>query len=159
MIDQARVFRPGAAGRDPCVSFGFPETHKNLLRTAPGDLLPAGGKHDSVYAYVKGPRSMVAKVEEWLGRHHGLVVCRDLLAVSMAVDFDRRGGAPQEPPTRLGELRRAAKVYEGAGTRDARSATTSLAAELAAVVQRVEAYQTATSWWRCPRMSPTRHIT
>lgn len=160
-IDKTKALRAGDATRDPCLSFRFKETHKNLMRTAPGDIAPSDGKNGTVYAYLKGSAAERAAIGEWLERHHGLVACRDLLTVSLAVDFDREDGDPTKPRTPIGELRCAAKVYDGPRTSAAHQATDRLAAELAAVIARVDAYRLAHVLVAMPphKPNPSHHLT
>lgn len=160
-IDRAKALRPGDGTRDPCLSFRFAETHKNLMRTAPGDITPSDGTRGSVYAYLKGSAAELAAIRAWLDRHHGLIACRDLLTVSLAVDFDRENGDPDKPRTQIGELRRTAKVYDGRRTSAAQQATAKLGAELAAVIERVDAYRVAHVLVAMPphKPNPTHHLT
>lgn len=160
-IDKAKALRPGDGNRDPCLSFRFRETHENLMRTAPGEIIPVAGTNGSVYAYLKGPAADFAAVDRWLDRHHGLVACRDLLAVSLAVDFDREDGDPAKPRTRIGDLRYVAKTYGRERTSKVQRATEALASELAAVIERVEAYRAASILVAMPphEPNPSHHLT
>jgi hypothetical protein len=161
MMDWNALHRPNAPGKDPSVSFPFMETFANLAPFCPVDIaLKEGaareGKRGNPYAYLKCDESKLTDVEKWLASFSKFVVCRDLLAVSMALDYDREGGDPKNKQTNAGQLRTRAKPYDKAATDDCYAAATHLVAMLLELVTTVEAYADTTIVVPMPPSSPTK---
>ena len=54
----------------------------------------------------------IEEIKEWVDVIKPYVAIRDCLTLSFALDYDRGGGDPDEPRTRIGALRERAKIYD-----------------------------------------------
>ena len=162
LMDWDAVREPRAAGRDPSLSFPFVETFQNLLPSCsvPHDGLregkPRDGKPGRPYVYLKCGVEELPRVEAWLAPISKFVVCRDLLAVSMALDFDKEGGVPSKAQTTAAQLRARAKPYDRLPTGDCYAAANHLATSLLELIQVVEPYSMATLVMPMPPSSPVK---
>jgi hypothetical protein len=163
LADWTALHLPTSAGKDPSLSFPFRETFENLLQACPAahdglrDGRPmADGRPGRPYAYLRCGPDHLADVEAWLASMAPFVVCRDLLAVSMTLDFDREGGDPNKPQTIVAELRTRAKPYDKPPTGDCYAAATHLAALMLEMIGAVKAYSQATIIVPMPASSPTK---
>jgi hypothetical protein len=163
LVDWSTLRRPTAVGKDPSLSFPFRETFENLLQACPvaHDALRDGrpmqdGRHGRPYAYLRCGPDQLREVEAWLASLAPFVVCRDLLAVSMAVDFDREGGDPSKPHTLVAELRTRAKPYDKPPTGDCYAAANHLATLMLQMIEVVKPYSFATIVVPMPASSPAK---
>jgi len=157
LADWKALHVPEQPDKDPSLTFPFRETFQNLMSACPVQTAPLrDGKNERPYTYLKSGIERIVDVEKWLASMSRFVVCRDLLAVSMAVDFDRERGDPSQPQTLVAQLRARAKPYDHEPTDDCYAAATHLAAELLQLVEVVEAYSAAELIVSMPPSSPAK---
>lgn len=153
---------PTAPGKDPSLSFPFRETFQNLLPGCPvphrqmRDGTPRDGKPGRPYVYLKCGLDKLAMVRAWIDSFSKIVVCRDLLAVSMALDFDREDGDPSRPQTAVAQLRARAKPYDKPPTPDSAVAADDLVRRLLELIRTVEPYSLASVVIPMPPSSPDK---
>jgi hypothetical protein len=96
-------------------------------------------------------------IPEWIEAVGDPVAMKDLLALSLALDYDREGGSPDQPQTEIGALRAQAKPY---GDSTATGQTTAAAEELAdrcvEFLNRMTCYKTANCAVAMPPSDPSK---
>ena len=90
----------------------------------------------------ENPESL-ERVRKWLVVVGRFVAIRDCLAMSFALDYDRKGGPPTAGVTRIGALRARAKPYGGPATPDTGTAAGELVEELVAFLAKMTCYDSA----------------
>lgn len=102
-------------------------------------------KGPSWYTFLKPlAEDEIEEVKTWLGVISPRVAIRDCLALSFALDYDREGGDPDEPRTRIGALRERAKIYDmSRPTSDTFAAAGELAEECMKFLTNVDCYDLA----------------
>lgn len=84
------------------------------------------------------------------------VAIRDCLALSFAIDYDREGGNPDAPQTRVGELRSIAKTYGKAASSQALEKANELAEECLTALKKLTCYNSATCIVAMPPSDPAK---
>ncbi len=159
LCDWKTLLSPSKPGGDQALSFPFIETFANLVKACPVPVpplrrsRPRQGKQPNAYCYLPADADVVA-IQSWVATLDHFVVCRDLLAVSMALDFDREDGDPAKSQTAVAKLRSRAKPYDREATADAYEAAQELGASLHGMVSTVRAYDAATMIASMPASKP-----
>jgi hypothetical protein len=110
---------PLVDGKDWSIQFPFGETLWNSFEMT--CKVPSIGLRENPeggwYTYLKrADASALERVRLWLETVGQYVVLRDCLALSFALDYEREGGDPNKPQTRVGALRYRAKTYDRSPT-------------------------------------------
>lgn len=145
---QEATHEPREADKDWSLVLPFCETLKNAFR-AMCSVACIGlreGKNGRCYTFLtkarQDPRE-VEKVRLWLQQVGAYVALRDCLALSFALDYDRRGGNPDEAQTRVGLLRARAKPYDDAPSPDTYAAADELVRACLDFLKTMRCYQDA----------------
>ena len=102
----------------------FPETFHNTFHTMCFDVDHRAHVSEENRCCIFLNRSKedegdsVRKAKRWIKVVEKYVGIRDGLALSFALDFRTKEGNPQKPRTRVGDLCRRAKLYEGSSRHD-----------------------------------------
>lgn len=91
----------------------------------------------------KDDETILKEVRDWLSVIGMYVAIRDCLSLSFAIDYDREGGNPGRPQTRIGLLRSRGKPYDGQATADTYEAAGGLVDACLDFIKNVNCYQTA----------------
>lgn len=83
----------------------------------------------------------LGRVKAWLKIVGGYVAIRDCLALSFALDYDRKAGNPKMAQTEIGKLRSRAKPYNKAVTSDVRAAAKELSEACLAALKALSCYE------------------
>lgn len=157
IVDQAPLRSPSKAGGQYRLQFRFRETFANLLEWCPVSHTGArGGSNGTLYAYLNADEDGLEQVRAWLRAMERLVACRDLLAVSFALDYDREDGSPDQPQTSIAALRREAKPYDRAPSTACHGAAARIADTMLEALSAVTAYEAADMVVAMPPSEPDR---
>lgn len=156
IMDKDPLRGPTGSNGSYRLNFRFRETFENLLTTCPAKHRPIqDGSNGEIYAYLAGDTDVIA-VKSWLGDMDHFVVCRDLLAVSVALDYDRDGGDPDKPQTLAAQQRKAAKPYDRAPTSEHYAAANHIAAMMVDAMVKMRVYAAADLVMPTPPSSPAK---
>lgn len=117
-LDDHPLKAPGEFGdaTDWNLRFPFRETFVAAFEAVCSvDNIPFKGKEGrpGCYTFLKPVTDdEIEEVKAWIETISQHVAIRDCLALSFALDYDREGGDPDEPRTRIGALRERAKIYD-----------------------------------------------
>jgi hypothetical protein len=100
-----------------------------------------GGRCFTFITDTKNNGEDLEKVRQWLEKIGPYVAIRDCLALSYAIDYDREGGSPKRPQTKIGTLRSVAKTYGATPTRDTFTAANALIEACLEFIERVNCYK------------------
>lgn len=115
IVDKSPLRAPTQVGAQHRLNFRFRETFENVLAACPvAHTEVRVGSRGDIYSYLRCDHDGIAQVKVWLAGMERLVVCRDLLAISLALDYDREGGDPDKPHTLVAQQRKVAKPYDRA---------------------------------------------
>jgi len=137
---------PRVDGKDWSIQFPFGETLWNSFEMT--CKVPSIGLRENPdggwYTYLKrADASALERVRLWLETVGQYVVLRDCLALSFALDYEREGGDPNKPRTRVGALRYRAKTYDRSPTAETLEAADQLVQECLSFLRSMTCYETA----------------
>lgn len=99
----------------------------------------------SVFTFLKDTTpEEIEEVRRWISVVSPFVAIRDCLAVSFALDYDRKGGDPKNAQTAVGALRSIAKPYDLAPTVETLNAANKLAVKCNDFLEVMTCYGSAT---------------
>lgn len=98
----------------------------------------------------------IEKVRQWLILLEPYVAIRDCLALSFAIDYDREGGNPGRPFTKVGNLRKQAKTYGKSPTHASLAAADELTQLCSKVLRELTCYDSATCVASVPPSDPEK---
>jgi flavodoxin len=94
---------------------------------------------------------------DWVEKVSDPVAIKDFLAISFALDYDREGGSPLKPQTKIGALRGQAKPYGGAAaTLQTKAAADQLVDYCADFLNTMTCYESADCIVAMPPSDPTK---
>jgi predicted amidophosphoribosyltransferase len=139
----------------------FANTYKNaFLSMCKAPVHPHVAPTGRLCLYLKGVawnEELPPEVTEWVERISHPVAMKDMLALSFALDYERRAGDPAQPQTTVGQLRSVAKPYgNAAATEDTIKAASQLVELCAAFLDKMTCYRTADSVVAMPPSDPDR---
>ena len=98
----------------------------------------------------------IEQVKSFLQTLDPFIAILDCLAFSFAIDYDREGGKPDAPQTRIGQLRSIAKPYGREATQQTYEAADQLAEECLAALEKLTCYDSATCIVAMPPSDPDK---
>ena len=126
------VHEPKGQGRDWTLILPFSNTYRNAFETmSEVQALPYVAANGKLCLFLKGvdpTENPPQEIYDWIASVGKYVAMRDMLPLSFALDYERKGGDPNKPQTTVGALRAKAKPY---GSQSATKETTKAADELA----------------------------
>jgi hypothetical protein len=97
------------------------------------------------------------EVHDWIATVGRYVAMKDMLALSFALDYEREGGNPSRPQTKIGILRAQAKPYGSQGaTQATQRAADQLAEYCAAFLGEMSCYRSADCVVAMPASDPAK---
>jgi len=104
----------------------------------------------------KEDERILDKIKHWLSLVGNYVAIRDCLAISFAIDYDREGGNPARPQTRIGALRYRAKPYDGNPMKDTFVAAEELIRLCLEFIENIDCYKIADVLVAMPPSDPRK---
>ena len=152
---------PREEGKDWSLVLPFCETLRNAFHSmcSAGHIGLREGKEERCYTffnYLEENSIDFEHIEECLEIIGAYVAIRDCLALSFAIDYDREGGNPEAPQTRVGQLRSQAKPYGREATEQTRRSADVLADECLAALKKLTCYDSATCIVAMPPSNPDK---
>lgn len=155
------LYSPKEAGQDWSLILPFSNTYQNAFACmCESYAYPHQAASGKLCLYLKSVGTDEKPSEEiyqWIDTVGKYVVMKDFLALSCALDYERKGGNPNEPQTEIGALRSQAKPY---GAQEATSQTTGAAGKLAercmAFLSEMTCYESADCLVAMPPSDPSK---
>jgi hypothetical protein len=151
-------FRPG---QDWHLLLPFRNSYENAFKTmcrAATVPVPVNGGRLAIYLKAVDPESgPPQEVYDWIETVGKYVAMRDFLALSFALDYDREGGNPKQPQTKIGRLRSEAKPYGDTHATSAHvAAADQLVLEMLAFLREMRCYRSADCVVAMPPSDPAK---
>jgi phosphoribosylpyrophosphate synthetase len=108
----------------------------------------------SCFTYLKCPEEQLEAARRWIDSFASYIAIRDCMTLSFALDFDRKDGAPDEPQTRIGQLRSRAKPYGRPTTARTYAAADQLVEQCLEFLKEVPCYSQAGAVVAVPPSNP-----
>lgn len=150
---------PGEFGQDWNLRFPFWETFVPAFKIVWKEdiVFQRSSKGSHCYTFLKKiTNEKVEQIRDWLSIVAPYVALRDCLTLSFALDYDREGGDPSKPQTRVGELRSRAKPYNTQPTLDTYEAADELSQVCLDFLEKVECYKSVDSVVAMPPSKPNK---
>ena len=156
------LYAPEAADKNWRVILPFPNTYKNaFLSMCSVDAYPhptRGGRLCLFLNGTEGDAEAPPEVVDWIKLVGKPVVMKDNLALSFALDYEREGGSPTLPQTRIGALRAQAKPYgASAATRQTKPAADELVSLCVEFLNQMTCYESADCIVAMPPSDPAKN--
>jgi hypothetical protein len=143
------LHEPRDADTDWSLVLPFCETLGNAFRTM-CEVKSIGMRKsksgDRCYTFLpdaKENEDALTRVRAWLGSVGKYVAIRDCLALSFALDYDKKEGNPNKAQTQIGRLRSRAKPYDTKPTADTHKAAEELVTHCCSFLDEMTCYETA----------------
>lgn len=155
------VYPPKEEGQDWCVILPFPNTYQNAF-TCMCDTYayPYNATSGKLCLYLKGvaaDEELPAEIDDWINTVGQYVAMKDFLALSFALDYERKGGNPDSGQTEVGALRAAAKPYgKQSATKNTKEAADKLAERCISFLNRMTCYGSADCVVAMPPSDPAK---
>lgn len=140
----------------------FANTYKNAFLTMCDGINSQpfnkdGGRLIIFLNGTEGDGEAPKEAAEWVEKVGDPVAIKDFLALSFALDYDREGGNPQKPQTKIGTLRGQAKPYGGAtATLQTKAAADQLVEHCVEFLNTMTCYESADCIVSMPPSDPTK---
>ena len=140
----------------------FANTYKNAFETMCDGINAypyhkGGGRLTIFLNGTEGDEEAPKEAVEWVAKVGDPVAMKDYLAISFALDYDREGGSPQKPQTKIGALRGQAKPYGGAAaTLQTKGAADQLVEHCVEFLNTMTCYESADCIVAMPPSDPTK---
>jgi len=155
------IHEPLEQRRDWVVILPFSNTFRNAFETmSSAPAYPYVAANGRLCLYLKdidpGERPP-QEIYDWVGTVGKHVAMKDLLALSFALDYERKGGDPNNAQTAIGALRAKAKPYGGqSATKETLDAANKLADRCVAFLQDMTCYSSADCVVAVPPSNPKK---
>lgn len=159
-FNQQPLQPPGESRQDWMLTFPFSETfisafkmvsevnHIQFRRNPQGSYC---------YTFLKNVTDAnIEQIRSWLAITSQYVGLRDCLTLSFALDYDKEGGDPNKPQTKIGKLRSRAKPYNSPVTSDTFTAADELIEACLEFLQSVICYDLVESVVAMPASKPNK---
>ncbi len=153
------LHEPKSEGDDWNLLLPFCETLRNAFTSCHVSHI---GLHltktgDRCYTFLRGADDKALEVvREWLSTVGQFVALRDCMALSFALDYDRKDGNPNNAQTAIGKLRTRAKPYDKEPTRDTLAAADDLVKACFEFLEAMPCYETVDAVLAMPPSSPDK---
>ncbi len=112
------IYAPDKPEKNWFLLLPFPNTYRNAFESMCGAFsafphVTDGGRLMIFLNGTQGDKEAPPEVIEWVEEVGSPVAMKDFLAISFALDYEREGGDPNKPQTKIGGLRAQAKPYGG----------------------------------------------
>lgn len=157
--DNIRPEKPDANWR---IILPFANTYKNAFLTMCDGInfhphIGTGGRLTIFLNGTEGDPAPQPETVQWVEKVSNPVAMKDFLALSFALDYDRDGGNPQKPQTKIGALRSQAKPYGGAAaTTQTKVAADALVDECMEFLNAMTCYESADAIVAMPPSDPSK---
>jgi hypothetical protein len=155
------VHPPREAGQDWSLILPFPNTYRNAFQTMVDvQALPHVSANGKLCLFLRGIDTTAnppQEIYDWVAKIGEYVVMKDMLALSFALDYERRAGNPSGPQTEVGGLRAQAKPYGSqTPTRQTTDAAEELVARCMAFLAGMSCYESADCVVAMPPSDPSK---
>lgn len=155
------LYKPESAEKNWRLILPFPSTYQNAFTTmCETYAYPHHASSGKLCLYLQGVdpnEDPPAEIPAWIETVGNYVVMRDFLALSCALDYERKGGDPSQPQSEIGALRSQAKPY---GSQEATTQTKKAADQLVkicvAFLKEMTCYESADCVIAMPPSDPSR---
>ncbi|MGB7136054.1 MAG: hypothetical protein WBD46_12240 [Acidobacteriaceae bacterium] len=153
---------PQGKSQDWCLILPFPNTFQNAFETMSSVTVLAhvSKKNGNLCLFLKGiaaDEKPPQEIYDWITTIGKYVAMKDKLALSFALDFERKGGDPKEPQSKVGALRAIAKPYGRAtATKETTAAADSLVERCIAFLKEMSCYESADCVAAVPPSNPRK---
>jgi len=153
------LHEPTSMGKDWALVLPFSETLGNAFNAmCDVDSIGLRESKGRCWTYLNNSNrddTIVSKVRKWLEIIGEYVAIRDCLALSFALDYDRKNGDPSKLQTKIGSLRIKAKPYDSNMKPDMKAAD-ALIEECMQFLQNMSCYERADVVVAMPPSDPSR---
>jgi len=154
------IHPPARPGNDLRVRLPFEQTYLNAFECmVQWAIRPFVSEQGIVTIYLQGTGGDTEApecVRQWVETVGQYVAMKDFLALSFALDYEREGGDPTSPQTRIGRLRSRAKPYSGQPSADTWKALDQLVDECIDFLNRMTCYESADCVVGMPPSTPNK---
>lgn len=154
------LHEPQEKGQDWRLILPFPNSFQNAFQTMSSvTAIPhVSKKNGNLCLFLKGiaaDEKPPQEIYDWITTVGEYVAMKDKLALSFALDFDRKGGDPKKPQSEVGALRVIAKPYGRAtATKETTAAADLLVDRCIAFLKAMTCYESASCVAAVPPSNP-----
>ena len=155
------LYKPDSPEKDWCLILPFPNSYQNAyLSMCDVAAQPHQASTGKLCLFLRGvayDEEPPAEVKQWVDTVGKYVAMKDFLALSFALDYERKNGDPNRPQTKMGTLRAQAKPYGGqTATKQTVAAADQLVEHCLAFLEGMSCYETADCVVAMPPSDPAK---